>query len=164
MINQRVAYIEAEKQSIRAREKAFVKSQREYLQQRPTRSAEQLLQEDLKYANDKRELQLQKFRLAAKVGELRLDSTQVENQLGFTAVSAYLKFLEQARSLGPAVLEPLKKSLLAHEVEMATRLSVCDSVQADMEIEVDALNFSRKCFWPLSVCLSIHLSIKQREL
>lgn len=141
MIEQRVLYIEAEKQSFRARERAFVKSQREYLQLRPNRSAEQLLQEDLKYANDKRELQLQKFRLAAKMGELRLASKQTETQFTFAAVSSYLKFLELARA--PAALEPVRKALLTHEGEMAERLHVCDSVQADLEVEVDATNLAR---------------------
>lgn len=145
LIHSRLAYIESERDNLIKCEKAFHKMQKEYLQIKPNKTNEQLLQEDIKYVNEKRNLELQRFRLRAKMEELKLSSTQSANQFLLQSFSAYHEFIEQAPFLFPSkgLLDTTKASLQKHNEVMTARLNVCDSVQADLEVEVDINSLMR---------------------
>lgn len=137
VIQERMAYIEAEKESMSANDKVFKKLQKDYLSSKVTNrsSSEQLLQEDVKYANEKREVELQEFRLRAKVGELKLSSDQAAAQFSFAAISAYEEFAQLSKHLLPtsSMLEQTARLVQKNEEEMRARLRLYDSVQIDLE-------------------------------
>jgi len=114
---------------------------------------DQLLLEDVRYLNEKRGLELQKFRLRSKMEELKLSSTQAANYFLLESINAYAEFLDQAPALLPskAVFEGTKSILQKHDEEMAARLNVCDSVQAELEVEIDAASLISKQFFLMFV-------------